>query len=70
MLKLPFAVELADGVNFNPALPCAKVIKLLLAIAVVPLFWKRVPLDSHVILKFYTSATSAALRVIIRPELV
>ena len=37
-LDRPFA-----GVNFNPALPSATVMKLLLGIAVVPLFLNSVP---------------------------
>ena len=55
------------GVNFSPAFPCAKVMKLPALIAVVPSFWKSVPLVMFVILKCVTSAPSAALREITSP---
>src|SRR6267143_3109930 len=60
----------AAGVNFNPALPWATVMKSPLLIGVVPLFWNSVPLVMPVILKCVTSAPSAALRLITRPEVV
>src|SRR5882762_4655502 len=71
MVKLKVVVglnRLAAGVNFNPALPCAKVMKSPLLIGVTPLFWNRVPLVMPVILKWVTSAPSAALRLMTRPE--
>ena len=48
-LKLPAAMELRAGVNFNPALPSARVIKSLLLIAVTPSFLNRLPLAIFVI---------------------
>src|SRR5712691_2930630 len=57
----------AAGVNFNPALPSAKVMKSPLLIWVVPLFLKSEPLAIAVILKCVTSAPSAALRLMTRP---
>src|ERR1700674_4056010 len=68
--KLPLAKESAAGVNFKPALPSAKVMNSLLAIAVVPSFLKSVPLVMFVILKCVTSVPSAALRLITSPEVV
>src|ERR1700674_841454 len=68
--KLPLAKEFAAGVNFNPALPSAKVIKLPSAMTVVPSFWKRAPLVMLVILKCVTSVPSAALRLMTSPEVV
>src|SRR5437879_13817687 len=62
--------RLAAGVNFNPALHWATVMKSPLLIGVVPLFWNSVPLVMPVILKFVTSAPSAAFRVMTRPEVV
>src|SRR5256885_1284417 len=38
MVKLALPTKFVAGVNFRPALPCAKVMNALLAIAVVPLF--------------------------------
>ena len=38
-VKLPPASEPAVGVNFRPAAPWARVMKLPLVIGVVPLFW-------------------------------
>src|SRR5229473_750961 len=61
-------IRLAAGVNFNPALPCAKVMKSPLLIGVTTLFWNRVPLVIPVILKCVTSAPSTALRVMTRPD--
>src|SRR6266550_1451820 len=66
--KLPFAFEFSGGVNFNPALPSANVMKSLLLICVVPLFLNNVPPVMFVILKLVTSVLSAALRLITRPE--
>ena len=43
--------KFAEGVNFRPALPWAKVMKSPLLICVVPLFWKSVPFAMLVILK-------------------
>src|SRR2546426_807118 len=60
--------RLAAGVNFNPALPWATVMKSPLLICVVPLFWNKVPLAIPVILKCVTSAPSAALRLMTRPD--
>ena len=65
--KLPNPKKLALGVNFRPALPSAKVIKLPLIIGVVPSFWNSVPLVMLVILKCVTSVPSAALRLMTRP---
>ena len=66
--KLPVPEKLAAGVNFRPALPWAKVMKSPLAIGVVPSFWNSVPLVMLVILKCVTSAPSAALRLMTRPD--
>jgi len=66
-VKLPLPLKFAAGVNFNPALPCATVMKSPLLISVVPLFWYSVPLLMPVIWKWVTSAPSAALRLITRP---
>src|SRR6202521_6038172 len=68
--KLPLAKEFAAGVNFKPALPSAKVMKVSLLITVVPSFLKSVPLVMLVILKCVTSAPSAGLRLITKPEVV
>src|SRR5260370_1096914 len=73
MVKLNAVVglnRLAAGVNFNPALPCANVMKSPLLIGVTPLFWNRLPLVIPVILKCVTSAPSTALRVMTSPEVV
>ena len=58
----------AAGVNFSPAPPSATVMKSPLLITVVPSLRNRAPLAMLVILKKATSAPSAALRVITRPE--
>src|SRR5437660_5529218 len=68
--KLPATIELAVGVNFNPAPPSAVVMNELLAIAVVPLFLNSVPPVMLVILKLVTSAPSTAFLVMTRPEVV
>src|SRR6267143_3689366 len=60
----------AAGVNFNPALPWATVIKSPLLIGVLPLFWNSVPLVMPVILKFVTSAPSPTFLVMTRPVVV
>src|SRR6266850_5897054 len=65
--KLPFTVP---GVNFNPVLPSAKVMKSPLLIGVVPLFLNNKPPVIPVILKWVTSAPSAGLREITKPEVV
>ena len=48
---VPGLNRLAAGVNFNPALPSAKVMNELLGIGVVPSFLNSVPLVIAVILK-------------------
>src|SRR5882672_737361 len=68
--KLPFAFESSAGVNFNPALPSANVMKSLLLICVVPLFLNNVPPVMLVILKLVTSVPSTALRLITSPFVV
>src|SRR6266550_2030295 len=68
--KLPAALELFAGVNFNPALPSATVMKSLLFICVVPSFLKSLPLVMPVILKLVTSGPSAGLIVMTRPDVV
>src|SRR5438067_90272 len=50
-VKLALPEKLLAGVNFKAALPWAKVMNWLLAIAVVPSFWNNVPLVMLVILK-------------------
>src|SRR5207237_7907870 len=60
----------ALGVNFRPALPCAIVMKSLLLIGVVPLFWNNVPFVMFVILKTVMSTPTAAFFVMTKPELV
>ena len=60
----------AAGENFRPALPWATVIKSPLLICVVPSFWNSVPFVIFVILKWVTSAPSAAFREITRPDVV
>ena len=50
-MKLPVASDPVVGVNFSPAAPCATVMKLPLAIGVVPLFWYSVPPVTAVIWK-------------------
>jgi hypothetical protein len=66
-VKLPLEVP---GVNFNPALPSAKVMKSPLWIGVTPSFLNNEPPVIAVILKWVTSAPSAGLREITRPEVV
>ena len=68
--KLPLTMELAAGVNFNPALPWAKVMKSPLLIGVVPSCWKSKPAVIPVILKCVTSGPSAALREMTSPLVV
>ena len=65
-LKLPLLMELAVGVNLRPALPSAKVMNALLAMAVVPSTLYRVPPAMPLILKCVVSTPSAALRLITR----
>src|SRR6266850_8169139 len=65
--KVAFPKEFAVGVNFNPALPSATVMKLLLGITVVPLFLNSVPPVMLVILKKPTSAPSTGFLVITKP---
>src|SRR5258707_15532253 len=67
---VPGLDRLFAGVNFNPALPSAKVMKSPLLICVVPLFLNSVPLLMPVILKLLTSVPSAALRLMTRPDVV
>ena len=67
-VKLPLPPPV--GVNFRPALPSAKVMKSPLAMAVVPLFWNKLPLVMPVTLKCVTSVLSAALRESTRPDVV
>src|SRR5438874_1096761 len=66
--KLPFAFESTAGVNFNPALPSAAVMKSPLLIKVKPSCLNSAPLVMLVILKLVTSGPSIGLRVITRPE--
>src|SRR6267378_853412 len=65
-MPLKFAV----GVNFNPALPSAKVMNVLLGIGVIPSFLNREPLVMLVILKCVTSVLSTAFRLMTSPEVV
>src|SRR5438132_1081665 len=66
----PVPEKLDAGVNFNPALPSANVMKPLLPIWVVPSCLKSVPLVIAVILNCVTSVLSAAFREITRPDVV
>lgn len=66
----PLPLKLVLGVNFKPALAWSKVIKLLVGMAVVPSFWKSVPLLMLVILKCVTSLPSAPLRLMTSPLVV
>ena len=49
--KLPVVNDPVVGVNFRPAAPWAKVMKLPVVIGVVPLFWYSVPPLTAVIWK-------------------
>ena len=66
--KLAVPKKFAEGVNFSPAFPWAKVMKPPLLICVVPSFWNSVPLVMFVILKCVTSVPSAAFRETTSPE--
>src|SRR5260370_1021481 len=65
---VPGLNRLAAGVNFNPALPSAKVIKSPLLIWVVPLFLNSVPLRMQSIFTCMSSALSSLLKLMTRPE--
>ena len=67
MVNPPLPLKFGAGVNFNPAPPCATVMKSPFAIWVVPSFLNNVPFEIPVILKCVTSTPSTAFLVITRP---